>query len=230
VSDPLEDLEKAAELLPAAAAGVKLGDQAKQKLERFTEVARHERRLKAAIELAAMLGGQDDTQMQSQVKRVLEAADDAADAMKEVDDEPSLGDAVTEFQTFVQSLSTLEVAVRPLWTRVIEQQYAPLQSVGALLKAFPNASDLGRRMVEAAQAAQKHAQTPVIELPAIVKPLAKLRGELIEEQQEVAGDPKVSAFLQALADDRATLDLLHEEVLKWLDGQGALSKLKVSPA
>ena len=230
MTDPLEDLEKTAELLPAAAAGVKLGDQAKQKLERFSEVAKHERRLKAAIELAAMLDGQGDAQMKSQVKRVLDAAEEAAEAMQDVNDEPSLGDAVAEYQTFVQSLSTLEVAVRPLWTRVIEQQYGPLESVGALLKAFPNASDLGRRMVEAAQAAQKHAQSPVVDLPAIVKPLAKLRGELIEEQQEVAGDPKVSAFLQALADDRATLDLLHEEVLEWLDDQSALGKLKVSPA
>ncbi len=230
MSDPLEELEKTAELLPAAAAGVKLGDQAKQKLERFTEVARHESRLKAAIELAAMLGGQADTQIMSQIKRVLDTAYEAADAMKDVDDEPSLGDAVSTFQTFVQSLGTLEVAVRPLWTRVIEQQYAPLQSVGALLMAFPNASDLGRRMVHAAQAAQKHAQTSVIDLPTIVQPLAKLRSELIKEQQEVAGDPKVSAFLQALADDRATLDLMHEEVLKWLDDQGALNKLKVSPA
>jgi hypothetical protein len=230
LSDPLEDLNKTAELLPAAAAGVKLGDQAKQKLERFADVARLERRLKSAIAVATMLDGREDVQLKSQVKRVLEAAGEAAEAMQDVDDERSLGDAVNDYQAFVQSVGTLEVAVRPLWTRAIDQQFAPLKSVGALLKAFPNASDLGRRMVETAEAAQKHAQSPVVELPAIIEPLAKLRGDLIEEQQEVAGDPKVSAFLQALADDRATLDLLHEEVLEWLDGQSALGKLKVSPA
>jgi hypothetical protein len=85
-------------------------------------------------------------------------------------------------------------------------------------------------MVEAAAAAQRHAQSPVVDLPAAVAELNVLRSDLLQEQQAAAGDPKVSAFLQALADDRATLDLLHEEVLVWLDDQGALSKLKVSPA
>ncbi len=230
MSDPLDDLEKAADLLPAAAAGVKLGDQAKQKLDRFADVARQERRLKASIELAVLLDGRDDAQLKTQITRALEAAGEASDAMCDVDDERSLTDAVNEYQAYVQSLGTLEVAVRPLWARVIEQQFAPLGSVGALLRAFPNASDLGRRMVEAAAAAQRHAQSPVVDLPAAVAELNVLRSDLLQEQQAAAGDPKVSAFLQALADDRATLDLLHEEVLVWLDDQGALSKLKVSPA
>jgi hypothetical protein len=229
VNDPLEELEKTAELLPAAAAGVKLGDQAKQKMERFADVSRQERRLKASIELAILLEGRKDLQLKAQVEKALDAADEASGAMKEVDDDRSLADAVSEYQAFVQALSTLEVAVRPLWTRTVDQQFAPLGSVGALLEAFPNARDLGKRMVNAAASAQKHAQTSILELPAIVEALFSQRSDLLEEQQEVAGDPKVSAFLQALADDRATLDLLHEEVLEWLEDQGALSSLKVSP-
>lgn len=229
MSDPLEELEKTAELLPAAAAGVKLGDQAKQKLERFADVSRQEHRLKASIELANLLEGYKDLQLKAHVKKALDAADEAAEAMQEVNDERSLADAVSEYQAFVQALGTLEVAVRPLWTRTIEQQFAPLGSVGALLEAFPNARDLGERMVGAAASAQKHAQTSLLELPAIVEDLFTQRSDLLEEQQEVAGDPKVSAFLQALADDRATLDLLHEDVLKWLEDQDALSSLKVSP-
>jgi hypothetical protein len=230
VSDPLDDLETAANLIPAAAAGVKLGDQARQKLERFNDVARQQRRLKASIELAVLLDGSNDAQLKTQITRALEAAGEASEAMCDVDDERSLTDAVNEYQAFGQSLGTLEVAIRPLWTRMIEQQFSPLSSVGALLRAFPNASDLGRRMVETAAAAQRHAQSPVVDLPAAVAELNALRNDLLLEQQAVAGDPKVSAFLQALADDRATLDLLYEEVLEWLGDQGALSKLKVSPA
>ena len=229
VSDPLEELEKTAELLPAAAAGVKLGDRAKQKLERFADVSRRELRLKALLELGSLLEGHKDSQLKTHVEKALDAADEAADAMQEVDDEGSLEDAVSEYQAFVQALGMLEVVVRALWTRTIDQQFAPLRSVGALLEAFPNARELGKRMVNAAESAQKYAQTPVVDLPAIVEDLFLQRSELLEEQQVMAGDPKVSAFLQALADDRATLDLLHEEVLQWLEGQGALSSLKVSP-
>lgn len=229
MSDPLEELERTAEVLPAAAAGVKLGDQAKQKLERFADVARQERRLRASIELANLLEGHKDSQLKAQVEKALDAAAEAADAMQEVDDEQSLADAVGEYQGFLQALNTLEVAVRPLWTRTIDQQFVPLGSVGALLEAFPNARDLGTRMVAAAATAQRHAQTIVLDLPAIIEDLFSQRADLLKEQQKVAGDPKVSAFLQALADDRATLDLLHEEVLEWLDDQGALASLKVSP-
>ena len=229
MSDPLEDLEKTAELLPAAAAGVKLGDQAKQKLDRFADVARQERRLRASIELANLLDGQKDSQVKAQVEKALDAAEGAAEAMQEVEDEQSLADAVSEYQGFVQALSTLEVAVRPLWTRTIDQQFVSLGSVGALLEAFPNARDLGTRMVGAAKTAQKHAHTSVLDLPAIVEDLFSQRSDLLQEQQKVAGNPKVSAFLQALADDRATLDHLHQEVLEWLDDQDALSSLKVSP-
>jgi hypothetical protein len=229
VSDPLEELEKTAKLLPAAVAGVKLGDRAKQMLERFRDVSRQEHRLKASIELANLLEGSKDSQLKTQVEKALEAVDEAAEAMKEVDDEQSLADAVSEYQAFILALSTLEVVVRPLWKRTIDQQFAPLNSVGALLESFPNACDLGKRMVGAAASAQKHALTSLLELPAIVKDLIAQRSDLLKEQQEVAGDPKVSTFLQALADDRATLDLLHGEVLEWLDEQGALSSLKVSP-
>jgi hypothetical protein len=85
-------------------------------------------------------------------------------------------------------------------------------------------------MIGAATAAQQTAQTPVVELPTIVADLLERRSALVEEQQTVAGDPKVAGFLQALADDRATLDLLLPEVLKWLGDQGALTSLKISAA
>ncbi len=229
MSDPLEELERIGGLLPAAAAGVRLGDQAKQKLDRFADVSRQERRLKASVVLAILLEGRTDSQLKVQVEKAFHAADEAAQAMQEVDDERSLADAVSEYQAFVQSISTLEVAVRPLWTRAVDQQFAPLGSVGALLEAFPNARDLGKRMVNVASTAQRHAQTAVLELPTVVGDLFSQRADLLDEQQKVAGDPKVSAFLQALADDRATLDLLHDEVLGWLKAQGVLSSLKVSP-
>jgi hypothetical protein len=230
MSDPLEDLEEAAELLPAAAAGVRLGDKAKDRLQRFSDVARQERRLKAYVELGRILDGRADAQVKALVDRALAAAREASDAMEEADDEATLEEAVLEYLSFTQALSSLEATLRPLWTRVVDQQFTPLGSAGRLLEAFPGARDLGGRMIGAATAAQQTAQTPVVELPTIVADLLERRSALVEEQQTVAGDPKVAGFLQALADDRATLDLLLPEVLKWLGDQGALTSLKISAA
>ena len=70
----------------------------------------------------------------------------------------------------------------------------------------------------------------VIDLLPKAKALFELRETLVAQQQIVAGNPKVAAFLHALADNRATLDFLEPEVLEWLKGQGALTSLKVTAA
>jgi light-regulated signal transduction histidine kinase (bacteriophytochrome) len=231
MSDPLDDIEKTAELLPAAAAGVRLGDRANRQLERFSDAARQERRLKAMAEFAVLFDGRSDAQVKAQMTRALANATEAAEAMQDVVDEDTLQDAVEAYQAFTQAQGVLENVVRPLWTRVVDQQFAPLASVGALLEeAFPNARELGRKMTEAAAQAQRHALSPIADLLPIAKALLEDRSALVAEQQTVAGDPKVAAFLQALAADRATLDLLETEVLDWLKGQGALTSLKVTAA
>lgn len=231
MTDPLEELEKAAESLPSAVAGVRLGDRASRQLDRFSDAPRQERRLKAMTEFAVLFDGRSDAQVKAQIDRALAMATEAAEAMEDVDDEETLQDAVDAYLVFTQSLGSGENILRPLWTRVVDQQFTPLGSVGALLEeAFPNARDLGRKMREAATEAQRHAQSPIADLLPIAKALLEVRAALVTEQQTVAGDPTVAAFLQALAEDRATLDLLEEGVLDWLKAQGALTSLKVTAA
>ncbi|AZO73509.1 hypothetical protein [Mesorhizobium sp. M1D.F.Ca.ET.043.01.1.1] len=230
MTDPLEELENTSQVLPAAVAGVRLGDRATQRLQRFSDASRHELRLKAFVELAVLLNGRSDTQVKEQVGRALDAAFELSKAMEEVCDEQTLEYAFEEYPTFVQSLGVLEGQLRLLWTRMIDQQFAPLGSVGALLSAFPGARDLGLRMVQAAADARQHSQAPLIDLAPKVRGLQKMRETLVAEQQTVAGNPKVAAFLQALAANRATLDFLETEVLEWLKGQDALRSLKVTTA
>lgn len=228
MSDPLEELEKTAELLPAAAAGVRLGDRASRHLQRFAKSGRHERRLKALAEFTVLLDGRSDLQVKAQVVRALTTASEASEAMEDANDEEGLEEAVEAYQTFIQTLASLEGVVRPLWTQVIYQQFGPLGSVGSLLQAFPGARDLGQKMAQAAAEAQRHSQTAVIDLLPKAKALLRLRETLVAQQQIVAGNPRVAAFLHALADNRATLDFLEPEVLEWLKGQGALTSLKVT--
>jgi hypothetical protein len=230
MTDPLEELENTSQVLPAAVAGVRLGDRATQRLQRFSDVGRQELRLKAFVELAILLDGHSDAQVKEQVGRALEAAFEVSKAMEDVCDEETLEDACEEYPTLIQSLGVLEGQLRTLWTWTIDQQFAPLGSVGALLSAFPGARDLGLKMVQAAADARQSSQAPLIDLSPKVMGLQKVREMLIAEQQTVAGNPNVAAFLQALADNRATLDLLETEVLEWLKNQGALKSLKVTAA
>jgi hypothetical protein len=168
--------------------------------------------------------------VKTQLLRALEAGTEASEAMADATDEESLEEAVEAYQTYIQTLGSLEGVVRPLWTAAIYEQFGPLGSVGSLLQAFPDARSLGRKMAEAAAEAQRHSQTGIIDLPSKAKALLELRETLIAEQQVVAGNQKVAVFLQALADNRATLNLLTPEVLEWLAGQDALTSLKVTAA
>ncbi len=230
MNDPLEDLENTAKLLPAAVAGVRLGDRANRLLERFSDAGRQDRRLKALAEFAVVLDGRSDPHINSQVQRVLATASEASEVMGDVRDETTLEDAADEYRNYIQSLATFEVSLKSLWTQVIQRQFRPLGSVGSLLQAFPGARGLGEKMAQAAAEAERHHQSAVVELLPKAKALLKQREALVQEQQVVAGNPKVAAFLQALADNRATLDLLEPEVLEWLGGQGALTSLKVTAA
>jgi hypothetical protein len=230
MSDPVDDLEKTAELLPAAAAGVRLGDRASRHLLRFADAERQKHRLKALAEFAVLVDGRVIPQVKDQVLRALASASEASKAMEDANDEETLEDAVEEYQTYIQSLASLEGLVRPLWTQVVNEQFGPLGSVGMLLHAFPSARDLGQRMVQAASEARRDNPGAIIDLLPKAKALLALRKTLVAEQEVVAGNPRVAAFLQALADNRATLDLLEPEVLDWLKGQGALTSLKVTTA
>jgi hypothetical protein len=230
MTDPLEELENTSQVLPAAVAGVRLGDRATQRLQRFSDASRHELRLRAFVELAILLNGRSDAQVKEQVGCVLEDAFEVSTAMEKVCDEQTLEYAFEEYPTLIQSLSVLESQLRLLWTRMIDQQFVPLESVGKLLSAFPGARDLGLKMVQAAAEARQCSQTPLIDLAPKVRSLQTAREMLVAEQQSVAGNPKVAAFLQALAANRATLDLVETEVLEWLKGQDALRSLKVTTA
>src|SRR4051812_29941031 len=104
MSDPLDELETTAELLPAAAAGVRLGDRANRHLQRFADADRQERRLQALAELAVLLDGRSAPQVKAQFLRAVETGSEASEAMADAIDEESLEEAVEAYQAYVQSL------------------------------------------------------------------------------------------------------------------------------
>lgn len=230
MSDPLADLEALVPGLETAAAGVRLGEKAGTHLQRFSEAERQSARLGALIDLALLLGAQSDVQVRSSSEKCLHDAAEAAEAMIEATDEEGLGIAVEAYSDFGRSLQTLEATLRPVWATRADA-FNELASVGSLLATFAASADLGARMVAAAQAAQAARQGLGPEhLLTTARELLTLRQALLAEQQSVAGDPTVSTFLQALAEKRATLDLLSVEVLAWLRNEGALERLQVVSA
>lgn len=228
MSDPLLDLERVAPTLEAAAKGVRLGDRAEQLLRTFADLERQTRRFAALVTLGAHLHAQADVHIRQSGDKCLAAAQEAAEAIAEVADEEDLTIAAECHQAFANALAAFDASVRASWAQRVDGDFAQLGSVGALLAGFPGAKDLGERMQQAARDAAVARQGATAEqLVAIAADLLARREALIAEQQTVAGDPAVAAFLQALAEKRATLDLLKPEVLKWLGDQKALDRLQV---
>ena len=57
--------------------------------------------------------------------------------------------------------------------------------------------------------------------------LAK-RDELQHRRRSEYGDGAIAEFINALAEDRAKLDMITPDVRRWLDSHGASAWLKVS--
>lgn len=231
MSDLLPELERLAPSLESAAAGVRLGEKAGRTLQRFADAARQTQKLSALVALAVRLDAKAEAQNRAAVDKCLADASEAAESMIEAQDEDGLGIALETYGDFGRSLSTLEATLRLVWRSRVDDQFTPLGSVGGLLAAFPGAHDLGERMQAAVRDAQASTQGLGPEqLLSEVRTLLDRRDALLAEQQAVAGDPEVSAFLQALSEKRATLDLLTVEVLAWLCRQDALTSLQVVAA
>lgn len=230
MTDPLAELEQLVPGLEAAAAGVRLGEKAGRDLQKFAEAERQTTRLDTLVDLALLLKAGDDAQARAATQKCLHDASEAGEAMVEATDEAGLEVAVEAYGDFGRALHTLEITLRPLWTARVDA-FNELASVGGLLTTFPAAADLGARMLGAAVAAQDARQGLAPEqLLAKARELLALRETLLAEQQTVAGDPAVSTFLQALAEQRATLDLLTDEVMAWLRKEKALDRLQVVSA
>ena len=112
------------------------------------------------------------------------------------------------------------------WGRRVDYDLGSLGSLGSLLIQFPDTHDLGRRMTALATIASalKNSFPPQSGSLKQHKLMLQDAEEIRKNLAAIGAGESVQKFLTALANRTATLDLVDESVLKWIQDRHADSR------
>lgn len=229
--DPLSELEGYLGDLPAAIDSRRLGDGLQRASTVLRTSERQVDRVVALLELAGEIGFGETKQQAEMVEEVRDAAYDAGDALERAETPLDLDKALACYERdFGNLLNNLDRNMGQHWRSVVARQFEPMIAIGSLLGRIDADSDLGPKLAACGSDARASADGPGGR--ALSDRARRLLGEreaLQARRRVELGEGDVAMFVNALAEDRATLDMVTDEVSAWLEENHARNKLKVKP-
>lgn len=234
-ADPLTEVEE--ELLPqlsSAMDAIRLDDTARRALESLKDAPRQARRFEAFVSVAQTLGPTCSDVVRSPLYAAARQAEEVGEALEAATDSGSVQDAAADFlKSLVPAVGRLENAVGDAWRKVLREQFEPFAGTGALLEMIPATQTLGAQLKKAVLEARHLAEHrgAAEEFSAAVTRLMAEQAELRTKVQAASGgQPEVDSFLEALAQNRATLRHMTPGVINWLATNDALDVFAVKAA
>lgn len=225
MSDVLLELEGLLPRIPQAVTHQKVSHQIDRLFERLSDFASSTSRLSALLEISAMIDFKDE-----HVAEMEAASQDASDALIAAGDEASILRADEAYQDFKKTMGLAERFLRNHWKITVSRDYAPLSTIGRLLKQFSDTSDIGNRMEALGTRADQSTNiASVSELRETIRTLGEERRKLEAEKAAMTENSEVDDFLNKLASGEATLASVTPTVHQWLSDHGALEDLAVRP-
>lgn len=226
--DKLEALEDMLPDLPAAVDQRRLGERLTKTVAALSEADSQIAKLSALLELTREVEFGRSPEQLALLNEVREEALNVGADLCSSNDEGSLRDATYHYQELVKRLVRLDQSVRTQWRTLLGERYQPLDNYGALLIGLDEVADLGRRLKKcAADAANISITAPVRQLAEEIRVLNQRFASLQSERAKVIGAGEVGDFLNALADRRANLSLVTQEVRNFLEANHALDRFKI---
>ena len=227
--DALVELEAFLIDLPSAMERQKLGQQLEVSASKLRAGVAEAERLSALLALTVLLRVENKEQLVDlddarneahRVGRVLATTEDA-NQLKEATDRYE--------RDFLLALKGIHRNVIQRWGEVVGREFRPLIQVGEMLEKLDPSSPLGREMTACGRAATSFQQiSNAIEFLTHIRAFLAKRDELQHRRRSEYGDGAIAEFINALAEDRAKLDMITPDVRRWLDSHGASAWLKVS--
>jgi len=226
--DRLEALEAMLPDLPAAVDQRRLGERLTKTVAALSEADAQITRLSALLELTIEVEFGHSPEQLALLNEVREEALNVGADLCNANDEGSLRDATFHYQELVKGLARLDQSVRAQWRTLLAERYRPLENFGELLTSLDDVADLGRRLKECAAAAASISTTATArQLSDQIRALNQRFALLQSERGKVIGAGEVGDFLNALADRRANLSLVTQEVRNFLEANHALDRFKI---
>jgi hypothetical protein len=230
MSDALAELETLLVELPDAVGRRQLGDRLNQSMETLKSADYQVERLKVVLELADLTEMTSGPQAQA-IRELQEEAFDVGTQLEEAASDDELRDAVHSYHNeLLRSLASSELVMRNQWKVLAAQRFRSLGALGQLLQRIGVDPDLGARLAAVGQRATRAGDlTPATAMCADVKTLLAERDELQAERADRLSEGEIGSFISALAEHRATLDMVTPEVRTWLNDNDALHRFTIEP-
>lgn len=227
--DALVELEGLLVELPSAMERQRLGQQLDVSADKLRNGVAEAERLSALLALAVLL----EIENREQLEDLDDARNEAwriGSLLVATEDASQLKEATDRYEKdFLQALKGIHRNVVHRWEEVVRRDFRPLIQVGAMLEKLDPSSSLGREMASCGQApAGIQYVSNASELLTQVRDLVAKREELQRKRRSEYGDGAVAEFVNALAENRATLNMVTPDVRRWLDSHGASAWLKVA--
>lgn len=229
--DALVELEALLGKLPAAIESRRLGDGLTKAKNKLHDSDRLVDRIEALLELANEIGLDETNPHSEMIEEVRFSALDVGKNLESAGTAADLDKAISRYEReLTTEVTQLKRGVSQHWRSVIERQFTPMLSVGTLLDRINPVSDLGKQLNACATEARSTSDS--LDGRALldhVRRLLQLRERLQARRRDELGDGDVADFVNALAEDRATLAMVTPSVRSWLNENDALDRLKVKP-
>tara|TARA_R110001599_G_scaffold80524_2_gene217459 strand:- start:20290 stop:20988 length:699 start_codon:yes stop_codon:yes gene_type:complete len=138
--------------------------------------------------------------------------------------------ALAHFDRFESRISSAKVSIKRHWERRAADEFEPLRGYGRLLQRLPGLELLGAEYETFADSAKRSvASEKMSDLRTAIASLNSRKAELEAERQRQIKHETIGDFLNALAQNSATLKDLSPEVLDWLNEQEALADFRIEP-
>lgn len=232
MTDALEELERLLPDLEPSLERRRLGESLGRVVEALRESDRHIRKLEAILEIAEETDFSAEPHQAEALEELMDAAEVAADGMIKASTADDLRIVQDEYKKLTEAITNTDVrGIRLHWARIVGRDFKPLVAIGGLLEKIEGVSGLGRRLVECGREADSslRRKPPVESLRDEIRCLVDDRVTLEAERASLTNEPEVDAFLNALAEGRATLRIVTETVRTWLEQNGALDGFSIRP-
>ncbi len=229
MSDALQELEQMLPEVPATVERRRLGETLDKTNERLSDADHQVHRLVALLEIAKETEFDTDSVQAEMLNELVAAARESADAMLEAETAEDLKEVQDAYSAFIKALANVERQLRPHWRGIVERDFKPLVAIGGLLQRIDATKDLGGRLISCGQDAERSvAATTADLLREAIHRLRENRTQLEADRASATNEPEVDAFLNALAEGRATLRMVTERVRSWLEHNEALDTFAVT--